>query len=143
MYAASSGRRQAMYIIANVAVGGGWPGKPDVTTLFPANFEIDKIQACKRKLQPELNLAANYRLKFRDESDGSALDARKWNSSFLWALYLKFNAEEQYHIDAPGSDNATSANTPIVLNNGVLSITVSYNTHLALIPAARINGQYR
>ena len=35
---------QAMYLIANLAVGGNWPGSPDASTQFPATFEIDYIR---------------------------------------------------------------------------------------------------
>jgi Ca2+-binding RTX toxin-like protein len=34
-----------MYILANLAVGGNWPGSPDDTTGFPADFDIDYIRA--------------------------------------------------------------------------------------------------
>lgn len=33
-----------MYLIANMAVGGNWPGPPDDTTRFPAFYEIDYIR---------------------------------------------------------------------------------------------------
>jgi beta-glucanase (GH16 family) len=33
-----------MYILLNLAVGGGWPGNPDSTTVFPGNFLIDYIR---------------------------------------------------------------------------------------------------
>ena len=36
---------QPMYLIANLAVGGDWPGSPDQDTLFPSYFEIDYIRA--------------------------------------------------------------------------------------------------
>lgn len=32
------------FIIANIAVGGQWPGDPDETTLFPQTMEIDYIR---------------------------------------------------------------------------------------------------
>jgi beta-glucanase (GH16 family) len=35
---------QPMYILANLAVGGDWPGSPNSTTIFPAYFEIDYIR---------------------------------------------------------------------------------------------------
>ena len=114
---------QAMYLIANLAVGGNWPGSPDASTQFPATFEIDYIRAYERKLQPTLNLAADYQLMFEDNFNGSTLDASKWNTSFLWGPYLDINNEEQYYVDSLGSDTTTSLNTPFVLNNGVLSIT--------------------
>ena len=34
-----------MYMIANVAVGGEWPGNPDATTVFPGSMLIDYIRA--------------------------------------------------------------------------------------------------
>lgn len=34
-----------MYLLANVAVGGDWPGAPDATTSFPARMSIDYIRA--------------------------------------------------------------------------------------------------
>lgn len=34
-----------MYMIANVAVGGEWPGNPDAMTVFPASMQIDHIRA--------------------------------------------------------------------------------------------------
>jgi beta-glucanase (GH16 family) len=34
-----------MYLIANLAVGGYWPGNADSTTHFPLNMEIDYIRA--------------------------------------------------------------------------------------------------
>ena len=36
---------QAMYLIANLAVGGVWTGSPDSTTTFPAELKIDYIRA--------------------------------------------------------------------------------------------------
>ena len=34
-----------MYVILNLAIGGGWPGSPDSTTPFPANYDIDYVRA--------------------------------------------------------------------------------------------------
>jgi beta-glucanase (GH16 family) len=36
-----------MYMIANLAVGGDWPGSPDSSTNFPAKLTIDFIRAYK------------------------------------------------------------------------------------------------
>ena len=44
--------QQPMYIIANLAVGGDWPGSPDRTTHFPAYFEIDYIRAYQLQQTP-------------------------------------------------------------------------------------------
>ncbi|MCA9597862.1 MAG: glycoside hydrolase family 16 protein, partial [Myxococcales bacterium] len=34
-----------MYVILNLAVGGGWPGAPDNTTTFPADYDVDYVRA--------------------------------------------------------------------------------------------------
>lgn len=39
---------QSMYIIANTALGGWWPGSPDETTVFPAKYELDYIRAYQK-----------------------------------------------------------------------------------------------
>lgn len=38
-----------MYMLINLAVGGGWPGSPDKTTQFPARYTIDWVRAYARK----------------------------------------------------------------------------------------------
>lgn len=39
---------EEMYLLANLAVGGWWPGNPDGTTSFPAKLSIDYIRAYQR-----------------------------------------------------------------------------------------------
>lgn len=39
---------EPMYLIANLAVGGDWPGAPDADTPFPSDFEIDFIRVWVR-----------------------------------------------------------------------------------------------
>ena len=39
---------EPMYVIANLAVGGAWPGNPDATTPFPSAMDIDYIRVYKR-----------------------------------------------------------------------------------------------
>ncbi len=36
-----------MFILANLAIGGNWPGAPDATTPFPTYMDIDYIRAYK------------------------------------------------------------------------------------------------
>ena len=40
--------REPMYLLMNLAVGGTWPGKPDRTTKFPAEFQIDYVRVWQR-----------------------------------------------------------------------------------------------
>lgn len=37
-----------MYVLANLALGGWWPGSPDATTEFPAQYELDYIRVYQR-----------------------------------------------------------------------------------------------
>ncbi|HLJ57640.1 MAG TPA: glycoside hydrolase family 16 protein [Chthonomonadaceae bacterium] len=37
-----------MYVLANLAVGGDWPGNPDETTPFPNTMDIDYIRVYKK-----------------------------------------------------------------------------------------------
>jgi beta-glucanase (GH16 family) len=36
------------YLVANLAVGGGWPGNPDATTPFPSSLQIDYIRVWQK-----------------------------------------------------------------------------------------------
>jgi beta-glucanase (GH16 family) len=36
-----------MYVIANLAMGGHWPGKVDASTPLPAKMQIDYIRVYK------------------------------------------------------------------------------------------------
>jgi beta-glucanase (GH16 family) len=36
--------KRPMYLLANLAVGGNWPGNPDESTPFPATFVVDYIR---------------------------------------------------------------------------------------------------
>lgn len=40
---------EAMYLIANLQVGGEWAGTPPADTRFPAEFEIDHIRVWQRR----------------------------------------------------------------------------------------------
>jgi len=40
---------EAMYVIANLAIGGDWPGKPDERTVFPGVMEVDWVRVYRRK----------------------------------------------------------------------------------------------
>ena len=40
--------QEPMYLVANLAVGGDWPGSPNRSTVFPAEFAIDFVRIWKR-----------------------------------------------------------------------------------------------
>lgn len=37
-----------MYLLANLAVGGDWPGDPDASTPFPASYQIDYVRVWQK-----------------------------------------------------------------------------------------------
>jgi len=39
---------EPMYLIANLAVGGAWPGAPDANTVFPSKMDIDYIRVWQK-----------------------------------------------------------------------------------------------
>ncbi len=39
---------EPMYLLANLAVGGDWPGSPDASTVFPGYMNIDYIRAYQK-----------------------------------------------------------------------------------------------
>jgi beta-glucanase (GH16 family) len=39
---------QPMYLLADLAVGGDWPGAPDISTLFPSDYQINYIRVWSR-----------------------------------------------------------------------------------------------
>jgi beta-glucanase (GH16 family) len=43
--ATPSDMHKPMYLVANLGIGGSWPGPPNASTPFPAEFRIDYIRA--------------------------------------------------------------------------------------------------
>ena len=117
---------QPMHLLANLAVGGNWPGSADETdtSVFPAVFEIDYIRAYKKLLNPTLDLVNDYQLMFGDEFSGDSLNPSKWNTHFLWGPYLPINNEKQYYVDILGSDEGGVS--PFRVSGGNLSITARH-----------------
>lgn len=40
---------EPLYIVANLAVGGDWPGPPSAATRFPSTFEIDYVRVWRQR----------------------------------------------------------------------------------------------
>src|SRR6266446_206717 len=55
------------FIILNVAVGGGFPGNPDATTVFPQRMVVDYVRVYQR------TAPSNVPVLFTDEGSGRAL----------------------------------------------------------------------
>ena len=110
---------QAMYVLANLAVGGDWPGSPDEATVFPAEYEIDYIRVYEKNPPPAITqsvLDEEYQLMFSDEFNGSSLDTDKWNTHHLWGPYWQINNELQFYPDV-GDTHAGIAQSPLSFEN--------------------------
>jgi len=125
--------KQAMYLLANLAVGG-WPGdpdEPDSNGVFPASLEIDYIRAYEKKPPAKITpavLQSEFQIMFSDEFDGGSPDASKWRTSYPWGPFFPVKGdnglydEEQYYVDWRGLD-ANMAQQPFSSDGGILSIT--------------------
>jgi beta-glucanase (GH16 family) len=49
-----SDMHKPMYLLANLAVGGTWPGSPDASTNFPSSMKIDYIRAYQNPVDHEV-----------------------------------------------------------------------------------------
>jgi beta-glucanase (GH16 family) len=59
-----------MYMVANLAVGGDWPGGPDGATAFPATMTIDYIRAYEEAPAPAKPEHVNPVYRFYDTRTG-------------------------------------------------------------------------
>lgn len=66
-----------MYLLANLAVGGPWPGAPDANTAFPATFDIDYIRAYKSDTAPTAKPAKNEKEKIKSNDKKRKKKKRK------------------------------------------------------------------
>ncbi len=70
--------QQDMYIIANTAIGGWWPGSPDASTVFPGEYKIDYIRAYQKTTPLEDFPFFDFvtQVPFADETPGSSPNHR-------------------------------------------------------------------
>lgn len=72
--ATPAGMNEPMYLLAGLAVGGNWPGAPDETTVFPAQFQIDSIKAWALDLVPTIKGTAGNDILVGDRQAGALND---------------------------------------------------------------------
>ena len=81
---------QPMYLLANLAVGGTWPGSPDAATSFPSTYDVDYVRVWKRTGAPPAAttlVAADATWRYRDDGRDAgtawrapAFDDSAWKS---------------------------------------------------------------
>ncbi len=139
------------HMLLNLAVGGGWPGNPDATTVFPQMMQVDYVRVYRRA-QPAIaaagvvngasfqsgitagswvtiagtDLAQNARLWRGDEIvDGklpTSLDGTSVTINGMPA-YVEFISPSQINVQAP--DAGSGPVTVTVINNGQTSATAT------------------
>jgi len=98
---------QPMTLVANLAVGGRWPGVPDSTTSFPRQMEVDYVKVWSEmppaavatatavapllltpptpRFSPTPTAAPGHpELLFSDGFDGTSLNTDKWTTCYWW-----------------------------------------------------------
>ena len=91
---------QPFYIILNLAVGGGWVGEPDGTTLFPAVMEIDYVRVYQ--YEKDMAITGPDFLSYNSQSasyDFPVIDG----ASYSWSL--------PGHAEIVSGQNTASINT--------------------------------
>jgi beta-glucanase (GH16 family) len=83
------------YLILNLAVGGNWPGYPDASTVFPAEFVIDYIRVYKPAVAATDELTASMIELVPNPADQTIqLISNFSNESFsngqLWSMEGRF-----------------------------------------------------
>jgi VCBS repeat-containing protein len=94
-----------MYMIANVAVGGSWPGAPDASTPFPASMAIDYI----RTFQQAYTVNANHALSVAAAQGVLANDTDAEHNVLTAILVNGPQHAQSFTLNADGSFNYTSA----------------------------------
>jgi beta-glucanase (GH16 family) len=78
-----------MYLLANLAVGGEWPGAPDASTPFPAVFAIDYIRAFAPAPAPLLSVPRQMETSMGDHRRAP------------WTQALRRRRRERWHGWSP------------------------------------------
>ncbi len=84
---------EPMYLLANLAVGGDWPGAPDASTPFPSYFEIDYVRVWQRgdwvRLTPTADTFVNSAQPLENFGSDSTLQS---DGTPTKITYLKFDS---------------------------------------------------
>ncbi|HEY3183226.1 MAG TPA: glycoside hydrolase family 16 protein, partial [Gaiellaceae bacterium] len=75
-----------MYLLANLAVGGTWPGSPDAGTVFPSTYDVDYVRVWKSTGAPApattlVPAAATWRYRDDGRDAGTAWRAPSFDDA--------------------------------------------------------------
>jgi beta-glucanase (GH16 family) len=138
---------EPMYLLANLAVGGDWPGPPTASTPFPSYFEIDYIRAWNRGGQAYFSPIADTYVDSSSHSTNFGSDHSLYADATPTKIsYLKFDtaslagktiASAKLRIKTTADASAGSSNTQdvrLVDNTTWTEDAVTYNNKPAASP---------
>lgn len=157
------------HILLNVAVGGGWPGYPDATTVFPQTMQVDYVRVYKAtaaakpavaavvngaSFQPGIapgswftiggtDLAANSRSWRADEIVSGALPTQLDGTQVLvngQPAFVSYISPTQVNAQAP--DTGTGPASVQVVVNGLASDTTTATVQTYSPAFFLLNGKY-
>jgi len=74
---------QNFFLILNISVGGGWPGYPDETTVFPQQMVVDYVRVYQKDKYPHREKPAKEEVKPREPlEDGNYI----YNGGLMWMI---------------------------------------------------------
>lgn len=102
---------EPMYLLANLAVGGYWPGNPDASTTFPSSMKIDYIRAYQSPIDAvatEIPTAWTpiSQMTFSTLDGAGATNTWSWKTTMSEAQEkLKMEGEWARHAEGNALDN--------------------------------------
>ncbi len=103
---------EPMYLLANLAVGGYWPGNPDASTTFPSSMEIDYIRAYQAPIERPVVTEVPTGWTPITQMTFSSLDGAGATSTWSWKTTmseaqekLKMEGEWARHAEGNALDN--------------------------------------
>jgi beta-glucanase (GH16 family) len=122
---------QPFYIILNLAVGGGWVGNPDATSVFPAVMEVDYVRVYQ--YEQDMNITGPDFLTYNNQSATYTFPTLD-GAGYSWSLPGHaeiLSGENTSQIQAVWNIFGGSVNVGVQTNEGSYNVgypvEVSYN----------------
>lgn len=113
---------EKFYLILNLAVGGNWPGYPDGTTVFPADFVVDYVRVYKDQAELTVDELSSQHLRVfpNPANDKIVLEGIALSNELNYTIYA---------LNGSQLTENTSANTNTIdvskLDQGIYMLEVT------------------
>ena len=141
---------QDFFLIMNVAVGGNWPGSPNVSTVFPATMEVDYIRVYQEAgavhnvtFQVDMsNVTDNFSIPEVNGTFnnwcGNCAPMSDSNGDNIWEITIPLNTgsyEYKFSYDSwTGQENLLAGSPCTTTNFGYTNRTLYANSDVTLPP---------